>query len=246
MQGSKPNIEIITIVKEILQNHDRPSDILGGDDSDGGKTANDFFEDDFTEESFKELCDRLGIDPETFLKENSDKMWDTVTSELNKEFNKFLSDFRRYKAKQYLEYLKNKDLVDAEQKEAMEAAMKRYTAATSSNGDLLEVSSGYEDFWDSAFYRQADIVYTCSVCGWQYGWKNGQSLTCACGETFRQYARQHDFESPGLDESQANDHYGKCQYCKKEITASQCGVLLLPEKRIRRGKWDGNVCLNLF
>lgn len=243
VQGSKPNIEIITIVKEILQNHDRPSDILGGDDSDGGKTANDFFEDDFTEESFKELCDRLGIDPETFLKENSDKMWDTVTSELNKEFNKFLSDFRRYKAKQYLEYLKNKDLVDAEQKEAMEAAMKRYTAATSSNGDLLEVSSGYEDFWDSAFYRQADIVYTCSVCGWQYGWKDGQSLTCACGKHLDNTPRQHDFESPGLDESQANDHYGKCQYCKKEITASNAESFYYQKKESAAGNGTGTFAL---
>lgn len=216
VQNSTPNMQIIEIIKEIIKDSGSMSDILENDDG-SQKTANDFFPEDYRDQAFQELCDRLGVDPETFLQEQTGAMWDRYESTTDQLMQDLLAEFRKKRLQMYQDYLVNKDAMDDAAREAMEELEKQFSITTGTNGDILQVT---EESWkDNVFYRQADIVYTCSVCGFQYGWADGRSLQCACGKHLDNTPREHFFESSGLDESDANDQFKRCQYCKKEITA---------------------------
>lgn len=216
----KPNTDIIDTVGEVIKAAGKPSDVLKNEDG-SDKTAGDFFKDYDVDQAFRELCKRLGVDPDTFLQNSQDEMKAALTAALKERFDEFMKMYRQWKMQIYLAYLQAKD--DA-YNSLREAAEKEYQATIATNGDLLEVTNESKSWWDEVkdlfFYRQADVVYTCKNCLEWYGWKDGKERTCLCGKKLKSAPREHLYTSEGLSDEEANDQYKKCQYCKKSITAN--------------------------
>lgn len=201
VSSSKPNMEVINTIRDILSQNGSASDILRNENGEQ-KTGNDFFPDDYHESLFKDMLEDAGTTVDEFNDMSREEAQKYLENLIKESFG-MVNDFRQKMKKSYV-------AGDPEHRGILP------------NGDVYEVKTTefFISFLSFLFYQSANFMATCSKCGKYYGFKDGEQYTCSCGKTGYAGAKDHHFDSAGLDESEANDQLSKCQYCNKRITAS--------------------------